>query len=42
MNKPNMKLITSEDYVNSLKDRPLKVYLFGELVDDRGIKGNLR
>ena len=28
------KLITSEDYINSLKNRQLKVYLFGELVDD--------
>jgi 4-hydroxybutyryl-CoA dehydratase / vinylacetyl-CoA-Delta-isomerase len=29
-----MKLITSEDYINSLKNRHLKVYLLGELVED--------
>jgi 4-hydroxybutyryl-CoA dehydratase / vinylacetyl-CoA-Delta-isomerase len=28
------KLITSEDYINSLRGRNLKVYLFGELVPD--------
>ena len=28
------KLITSEDYINSLKNRTLKVYLFGKLVED--------
>jgi len=27
-------LVTSEDYINSLRGRNLKVYLFGELVDD--------
>ncbi|MGI9054667.1 MAG: 4-hydroxyphenylacetate 3-hydroxylase N-terminal domain-containing protein [Pyrinomonadaceae bacterium] len=25
---------TSEDYINSLRNRNLKVYLFGELVED--------
>ena len=25
---------TSEDYINSLRNRKLKVYLFGELVED--------
>jgi 4-hydroxybutyryl-CoA dehydratase/vinylacetyl-CoA-Delta-isomerase len=28
------KLITSEDYLNSLRNRNLKIYLFGELVHD--------
>ena len=27
-------IITSEDYINSLRNRNLKVYLFGELVED--------
>ena len=28
------KIITSEDYINSLRGRQLKVYLFGELVEE--------
>ena len=28
------KLISADDYIDSLRDRDLKVYLFGELVDD--------
>ena len=28
------KIVTSEDYINSLRDRQLKVFLFGELVED--------
>jgi 4-hydroxybutyryl-CoA dehydratase / vinylacetyl-CoA-Delta-isomerase len=28
------KIITAEDYINSLRNRNLKVYLFGELVED--------
>ncbi|MEO8074516.1 MAG: 4-hydroxyphenylacetate 3-hydroxylase N-terminal domain-containing protein, partial [Acidobacteriota bacterium] len=27
-------IVTSEDYINSLRGRKLKVYLFGELVED--------
>jgi len=34
MENQSKKLITSEDYINSLKNRKLKVYLFGELVND--------
>ncbi len=29
-----MKIITGQDYINSLRDRKLNVYLFGELITD--------
>ena len=29
-----MAIRTGEDYINSLRGRKLKVYLFGELIDD--------
>jgi len=28
------KIVTAEDYIDSLRNRHLKVYLFGELVED--------
>lgn len=28
------KINSGEDYINSLRNRPLKIYLFGELVED--------
>lgn len=31
---PTKPLVTAEDYINSLRGRDLKVYLFGELVED--------
>ena len=31
---PKKTIITSEDYINSLRGRKLKVYLFGELVEE--------
>ena len=31
---PKKMIITSEDYINSLRGRKLKVYLFGELVEE--------
>ncbi|WP_435355616.1 4-hydroxyphenylacetate 3-hydroxylase family protein [Emticicia sp. SJ17W-69] len=34
MNSNNMEIITGNDYINSLRNRQLKVYLFGELIDD--------
>ena len=33
MDKPK-KIVTGEDYINSLKNRDLTIYLFGELIDD--------
>lgn len=30
----NQLIVTAEDYINSLRNRKLKVYLFGELVED--------
>lgn len=32
--KKTNRIVTSEDYINSLRGRKLKVYLFGELVED--------
>lgn len=31
---PLKPLISAEDYINSLRNRKLKVYLFGELIED--------
>ncbi len=31
---PQIPIKTAEDYINSLRGRKLKVYLFGELVED--------
>jgi aromatic ring hydroxylase len=32
--KKMKKIVTAEDYIDSLRNRHLKVYLFGELVED--------